>query len=272
MSRRGDLLFVDDDPELLRLLSLRLELEGFCVRTAESAEEAVRRKGDTGQNLIELLERRLDAVVYRSKFVPTVFSARQFVNHGHIRVNGKRVNVPSFHVRDGDEIQVKPKSRELDLVLQGVESPERDVPDYIDVNYSDWDSTLVPGRDGEPALRLGLRMVKGFGQAGAERLVAARRTREFRDARDLGVRAGLNRRELAVLAEARMDDDILTGAQIEAVISGRDEGDCEEAAGATRIKRLRDGLGNQMVSELLVKNIARRGYVLAIDKGVIEVM
>jgi DNA-binding winged helix-turn-helix (wHTH) protein len=76
---------------------------------------------------------------------------------------------------------------------------------------------------------------------------------------------------LAVLAEARMDDDILTGAQIEAVISGKSEGDCEEAAGATRIKRLRDGLGNQMVSELLVKNIARRGYVLAIDKSVIEV-
>ena len=77
---------------------------------------------------------------------------------------------------------------------------------------------------------------------------------------------------LAVLAEARMDDDILTGAQIEAVISGRHESDCEEAAGATRIKRLRDGLGNQLVSELLVRNIARRGYVLAIDKGVIEVV
>ena len=77
---------------------------------------------------------------------------------------------------------------------------------------------------------------------------------------------------LAVLAEARLDDEMLTGAQIEAVISGRSESDCEEAAGATRIKRLRDGLGNQLVSELLVKNIARRGYVLAIDKGVIEVI
>ena len=77
---------------------------------------------------------------------------------------------------------------------------------------------------------------------------------------------------LAVLAEARMDDEMLSGAQIEAMISGRDAGDCEEAAGATRIKRLRDGLGNQMVSELLVKNIARRGYMLAIDKGVIEVI
>jgi len=77
---------------------------------------------------------------------------------------------------------------------------------------------------------------------------------------------------LSVLAEARLDDELLTGAQIEAMISGKPEPDCEEAAGATRIKRLRDGLGNQMVSELLVKNIARRGYVLAIDKGVIEMV
>ena len=77
---------------------------------------------------------------------------------------------------------------------------------------------------------------------------------------------------LSVLAEARMDDDVLTGAQIEAVISGRSEADCEEAAGATRVKRLRDTLGNQLVSELLVKNIARRGYILAIDKDVIQVL
>jgi DNA-binding winged helix-turn-helix (wHTH) protein len=77
---------------------------------------------------------------------------------------------------------------------------------------------------------------------------------------------------LSVLAEARLDDEMLTGTQIESMISGKPEVDCDEAAGATRIKRLRDGLGNQMVSELLVKNIARRGYVLAIDKGVIEVV
>ena len=77
---------------------------------------------------------------------------------------------------------------------------------------------------------------------------------------------------LAVLAEARMDDDVLTGSEIEAVISGRAAADCEEAAGATRIKRLRDGLGNQLVAELLVKNIARRGYVLSIDKNVIKVL
>lgn len=77
---------------------------------------------------------------------------------------------------------------------------------------------------------------------------------------------------LSVLAEARMDDDVLSGAQIEAMISGKDESDCEEAAGATRIKRLRDTLGNQMISELLVKNIARRGYMLAIEKDVIQMV
>lgn len=77
---------------------------------------------------------------------------------------------------------------------------------------------------------------------------------------------------LAVLAEARMDDEVLSGAQIEAVISGRNASDCDEASGATRIKRLRDTLGNQMISELLVKNIARRGYVLAIDKDVIRMV
>ena len=77
---------------------------------------------------------------------------------------------------------------------------------------------------------------------------------------------------LSVLAEARMDDDVLSGSEIEAVISGRSAADCDEAAGATRVKRLRDTLGNQMVSELLVKNIARRGYILAIDKDVIQVL
>lgn len=77
---------------------------------------------------------------------------------------------------------------------------------------------------------------------------------------------------MSVLAEARMDDDVLSGSEIESMISGRNAADCEEAAGATRIKRLRDTLGNQIVSELLVKNIARRGYMLAIDKDVIKVI
>ncbi|WP_163500581.1 30S ribosomal protein S4, partial [Escherichia coli] len=73
-------------------------------------------KGDTGENLIGLLERRLDAVVYRAKFVPTVFAARQFVNHGHIKVNGRRVNIPSYKVKVGDVIEVKEASRQMILV------------------------------------------------------------------------------------------------------------------------------------------------------------
>ena len=85
-------------------------------------------------------------------------------------------------------------------------------------------------------------------------------------------RFGLHIGALAVLAEARMDDEVLTGAQLEGVISGRDPSDCDEAAGATRVKRLRDSLGNQLVSELLVKTIARKGYVLAVGKDLIRMI
>jgi small subunit ribosomal protein S4 len=106
-------------------------------------QEAVRRKGDTGENLIELLERRLSTIVYRAKFVPTVFAARQFVNHGHILVNGKRVNVPSYNVQDGDEIQVDPRKKDMDLVLQGIESAERDTPDYIEVDHNQLKATFM---------------------------------------------------------------------------------------------------------------------------------
>ncbi len=96
--------------------------------------EAERMKGDTSQNLIGLLERRLDAVVYRAKFVPTIFSARQFVNHGHVMVNGKRVNIPSYRVKEGDEIQIRERSRDLAMVTMAVKLPEREVPSYIDVD------------------------------------------------------------------------------------------------------------------------------------------
>lgn len=96
--------------------------------------EAMRMKGDTGQNLIGLLERRLDAVVYRAKFVQTVFAARQFVSHGHITVNGKRVNIPSYLVKEGDVIEVKEKSRNLATVQSSQESTERDVPEYVTVD------------------------------------------------------------------------------------------------------------------------------------------
>src|SRR5580693_6299584 len=98
-------------------------------------EEAARRKGDTGANLIELLERRLDAVVYRMKFVPTPFAARQFVNHGHIRVNGRRVNISSYQVKDGDAIELRDKAKQLAIVLEATKSTERDVPDYLEVDH-----------------------------------------------------------------------------------------------------------------------------------------
>ena len=105
--------------------------------------EAERRKGDTGENLIGLLERRLDAVVYRAKFVPTVFAARQFVNHGHVEVNGKRVNIPSYRVREGDVISLRSKAKDMVLVLEAIQSPERDTPDYIDVDHSKMTATFV---------------------------------------------------------------------------------------------------------------------------------
>ena len=99
-------------------------------------KEAVRLKGSTSEHLIGLLERRLDAVVYRAKFVPTVFAARQFVSHGHISVNGRKVTIPSFRCRVGDLVEVKEPSRQLALVLEGIKSPERDVPDYIEADHN----------------------------------------------------------------------------------------------------------------------------------------
>ncbi len=129
-------------------LMAKQKLKGYYGNISERRfrryyQEAVRRRGDTSENLIAILERRLDAVVYRMKFVPTVFSARQFVNHGHIRVNGKRVNIPSYLVSDGDVIEVKEKSRELPLVLAAIESPERDLPDYVDVDVKKMRGTYV---------------------------------------------------------------------------------------------------------------------------------
>ncbi len=98
--------------------------------------EAERQKGDTGENLVGLLERRLDAVVYRAKFVPTIFAARQFVNHGHVKVNGRRVNIPSYRVKEGDVIEVRDRSKQLAIVLEAIQLPERDVPEYIEVDHS----------------------------------------------------------------------------------------------------------------------------------------
>ena len=97
---------------------------------------------EASEFLVGLLERRLDAVVYRMKFVPTVFSARQFVNHGHVKVNGKRVNIPSYLVKEGDVVEVKEKSRQMPLVLLAIESAERDVPDYLEVNFNKMQGTF----------------------------------------------------------------------------------------------------------------------------------
>jgi small subunit ribosomal protein S4 len=98
--------------------------------------EAIRLKGDSGANLIGLLERRLDAVIYRAKFVPTVFAARQFVSHGHVKVNGRRVTIPSFRCKVGDVVEVKDASKQLALVLEATALAERDVPDYIEVDHN----------------------------------------------------------------------------------------------------------------------------------------
>jgi len=93
--------------------------------------EAAKMKGDTGQNLIGLLERRLDAVVYRAKFAPTIWSARQMVNHGHIRVNGKKLNIASAKVNVGDVVELGPKAQEMALVIEAQGLAERDIPEYI---------------------------------------------------------------------------------------------------------------------------------------------
>jgi small subunit ribosomal protein S4 len=121
-------------------LKAKQKLKGYYGNISEKQfrkyyADAIRMKGDSVDNLIGLLERRLDAVVYRAKFVPTVFAARQFVNHGHVKVNGRRVNIPSYQVKVGDVVEVKEASRQMILVLEAVGLAERDVPDYIDTDH-----------------------------------------------------------------------------------------------------------------------------------------
>jgi small subunit ribosomal protein S4 len=120
-------------------LRAKQKLKGYYGNLTEKQfsrtyNEAARRKGNTSENLIALLESRLDAIVYRSKFVPTPFAARQFVNHGHILVNGKRVNIPSYRVKVGDIVQVRERSRNMALVLEALQLVERETPDYIEVD------------------------------------------------------------------------------------------------------------------------------------------
>src|ERR1700741_4182745 len=121
-------------------LSAKPKLKGEYAKIGERQfrrlyQEAVRRRGDTGENLIELLERRLDATVYRMKLVPTPFAARQIVNHGHVLVNGKRVNIPSYQLRDGDTIELRQRAKEMALVLEAARSSERNVPDYVEIDH-----------------------------------------------------------------------------------------------------------------------------------------
>jgi small subunit ribosomal protein S4 len=120
-------------------LRAKQKLKGYYGNLTEKQfsrtyNEAARRKGNTSENLIALLESRLDAIVYRAKFVPTPFAARQFVNHGHILVNGKRVNIPSYRVKVGDTVQVRERSRNMALVLEALQLAERDTPDYLEVD------------------------------------------------------------------------------------------------------------------------------------------
>jgi len=136
-------------------LRAKQKLKGYYGNITEKQfrkyyTEAARRKGDTSENLIGILEQRLDAVVYRAKFVPTVFAARQFVNHGHVLVNGKKVNIPSYMVQAGDVIEVREKSRGIPMVIEAIQSNERDYPEFMAVDS--WKATYarVPTLDEVP--------------------------------------------------------------------------------------------------------------------------
>ncbi|MBR1944750.1 MAG: 30S ribosomal protein S4, partial [Alphaproteobacteria bacterium] len=129
-------------------LLAKQKLKGYYGNVSEKQlrkyyAEAIRRSGDTSEHLIGLLESRLDAIVYRMKFVPSVFAARQFVNHGHILVNGKRVNIPSYQVKEGDEISIREKSRQLAIVLEAEASTEREVPEYMEVDHKAGKGTFL---------------------------------------------------------------------------------------------------------------------------------
>ncbi|MCR6673708.1 30S ribosomal protein S4 [Devosia ginsengisoli] len=138
-------------------LRAKQKLKGYYGSITEKSfkklyNEAARVKGDTGENLIGLLESRLDAIVYRAKFVATVFAARQFVSHGHILVNGKRVNIPSYQVKIGDKVEVRERSKQLAVLIEATQLAERDVPDYVEVDHNKMTATFarVPGLSDVP--------------------------------------------------------------------------------------------------------------------------
>jgi small subunit ribosomal protein S4 len=129
-------------------LRAKQKLRGYYGNISERQfrgiyQEAIRMKGDSGAHMIGLLERRLDAVIYRAKLVPTVFAARQFVSHGHVKVNARRVTIASYRVKVGDLVEVKDKSKHLALVLEATALAERDVPDYIEADHSKMTAKLA---------------------------------------------------------------------------------------------------------------------------------
>lgn len=129
-------------------LKAKQKLRGYYGNISERQfrgiyTEARRQKGDTGAHMIGLLEQRLDAIVYRAKFVPTVFAARQFISHGHVKVNGRRVTISSFRMKVNDVVEVKEASKQLALVLEARALAERDVPDYIEVDDGKLSAKLV---------------------------------------------------------------------------------------------------------------------------------
>tara|TARA_Y100000590_G_scaffold300407_1_gene338714 strand:- start:35 stop:652 length:618 start_codon:yes stop_codon:yes gene_type:complete len=105
--------------------------------------KALNKKGNTSENLVGFLERRLDTIIYRAKFATTVFSARQLINHGHIKVNSKKVNIPSYLVKEKDTIEIKDKSKEITVIVAALVSKEREVPDYIQMDEKNKTATLL---------------------------------------------------------------------------------------------------------------------------------
>ena len=129
-------------------LKAKQKLKGYYANISERQfrsvyQEASRMTGDSSENLIGLLERRLDVIVYRAKFVPTMFAARQFVSHGHVKVNGRRVTIPSMRIKAGDQRELTPKAKELAVVLEATQLAERDVPDYVQVSHTAMTVKLV---------------------------------------------------------------------------------------------------------------------------------
>jgi small subunit ribosomal protein S4 len=133
-------------------LRAKQKLKGYYGNISErqfekTYNDAISMRGNSAENLIGLLESRLDAVVYRAKFVPTVFASRQFINHGHVKVNGRRTNIPSYRCKVGDVVEIQDKSKNMALVLEALQSPERDIPDYVEVDPKKMTATYlrVPG-------------------------------------------------------------------------------------------------------------------------------